>query len=67
MSLAVLPALLALTAPARADKVLVYQRQTMEFQGADEAGPSVADLLEELEHDVTREIERERWRLAERD
>lgn len=56
LGLAVVPALLVLTSPARADKVLVYQHQTMEFQGADEAGPFVADLLEELEHDVTREI-----------
>lgn len=56
LGLAVLPALLALAAPARADKVLVYQRQDMNAEGTDEAGPFVADLLEELEHDVTREI-----------
>jgi MYXO-CTERM domain-containing protein len=55
-TLALLPALLALAAPARADKVLVYQLQIMEVAGSDEAGPAVADLLEGLEHDVTREI-----------
>jgi MYXO-CTERM domain-containing protein len=49
-------ALLGMAGPARADKVLVYQHQTMEFQGADEAGPNAADLLESLGHDVTREI-----------
>jgi MYXO-CTERM domain-containing protein len=53
---ALLPALLALATPARADKVLVYQVQTMEVAGADEAGPAVAELLEGLDHDVTREI-----------
>lgn len=55
-TLALLPALLALATPARADKVLVYQRQTKEIAGADEAGPAVAELLEGLDHDVTREI-----------
>jgi hypothetical protein len=49
-------ALLGVATPARADKVLVYQRQNMESQGADEAGPNAADILEELGHDVTREI-----------
>lgn len=49
-------AALALTTPALADKVLVYQNQNMEVQGADAAGPFVADLLEDLGHDVTREI-----------
>jgi MYXO-CTERM domain-containing protein len=53
---ALLPALVATTTPALADEVLVYQHQNMEFQGADEAGPAAADLLEELGHDVTREI-----------
>lgn len=56
VALALLPALLAVVAPARADKVLVYQHQNMEFQGADEAGPNAADLLTELGHDVTRAI-----------
>jgi MYXO-CTERM domain-containing protein len=56
LSLALLPASLSLAAPAHADKVLVYQHQNMEIDGADAAGPIVADLLETLEHDVTREI-----------
>ena len=49
-------ALLGLATPARADKVLVYQRQNNESQGADDAGPNAADILEALGHDVTREI-----------
>lgn len=55
VGLALLTALF-MASPARADKVLVYQHQNMEFQGADEAGPAAADLLEDLGHDVTREI-----------
>lgn len=42
--------------PARADDILVYQHQNMEGQGADEAGPKAADILEALGHSVTREI-----------
>jgi MYXO-CTERM domain-containing protein len=56
VSLALLPALLGVTVSARADKVLVYQNQTMELAGADDAGPEAADILEDLGHDVTRVI-----------
>lgn len=56
VSLGLVPALLAVATPARADKVLVYQKQTMDPQGADEGGSEAADLLEDLGHDVTREI-----------
>ncbi len=55
LGLALLPALLVATS-ARADKVLVYQHQNNESQGADEAGPNAAGLLEKLGHTVTREI-----------
>lgn len=55
VGLALLAALL-MASPAKADKVLVYQHQNMEIQGADDAGPFAADLLEDLGHDVTREI-----------
>ncbi|MES1183597.1 MAG: MYXO-CTERM sorting domain-containing protein [Myxococcales bacterium] len=54
--MALLPALLGVAVPARADKVLVYQHQNMESQGADDAGPNAADILEALGHDVTRVI-----------
>lgn len=56
VGLALLPTLLGVATPVRAEKVLVYQHQTMESQGADDAGPNAADILEELGHDVTREI-----------
>jgi hypothetical protein len=56
VGLALLPVLLGVATPARADKVLVYQHQNMESQGADDAGPKAAKILEDLGHDVTREI-----------
>jgi MYXO-CTERM domain-containing protein len=51
-----LAAALSSTAPAWADKVLVYQQQNNESGGADEAGPNAAAVLEGLGHTVTKEI-----------